>query len=100
MIKFSKIEEVKLAYEQAIKDNINLIDRANKRLIAWEEANDPLMVNQWREIKEGVEADLKEIQKEYDLMFGKEIKSDEDVIIEAITKKVFDNDLVISLLKK
>lgn len=66
-----KKEEIKINSENAINDTIDLIDRANKRLLAWKSVKDFAMVEQWTEIKEKFEYDLNDLQKEYDLIFGK-----------------------------
>jgi len=66
-----KKEEIKINLEEAIKDNIDLIDRANNRIIAWQSINDTDMVEQWNRLKSNFEFDLNDLQKKYDLIFGK-----------------------------
>ena len=66
-----KKEEIKINLKEAIEHQIDLVDRATKRLIAWQYANDTDMSNEWKRIKEIRESDLNDLQKEYDLIFGK-----------------------------
>ena len=66
-----KKEEIKSNLKEAIEHQIDLVDRATKRLIAWKSANEEDMANEWKRIKEIRESDLNDLQKEYDLIFGK-----------------------------
>ena len=58
-------------FEKAIEHQIDLVNRANKRLIDWKSINDADMVEQWERIKAGFQIELDELQKEYNLIFGK-----------------------------
>jgi hypothetical protein len=58
-------------FEETIKYQIDLVNRANNRIIAWQSFNDVDMVEQWERIKAGFQIELDELQKEYDLIFGK-----------------------------